>query len=354
MQIKTIDKKEVWEDFLVNVEEKSFLQSWNWGVFQKKMGRKIWRFGIFDKKLIATAFVQKIKAKRGTFLLLPHGPSLIKIFPPATQNTAVNNGLKIKHELLKVLLAQLKLLAKREKASFIRVSPIWKRTKQNIEIFRKTGFRPAPIHIHPEASWVLDITPSETELLKNMRKSTRYEIRKSLKDEKIEISLGSNKDLELFAKLHKKTARRHSFVPFSLNYFEKEFSCFNRDNEALLYVAKHEGKIAAMAFIIFWSKMAFYHHAVLDPEFHNKHLSCRILWEAIKQAKKRGISAFDFWGYAPPKSNHPWAGPTLFKTGFGGIKKEYVKTQDHIISPLYWLDYAIETIRKKKRGFANV
>ena len=47
---------------------------------------------------------------------------------------------------------------------------------------------------------------------------------------------------------------------------------------------------------------------------------------------------------------HPWAGLTLFKMGFGGYKKEFVKTQDFPLSKLYWLTYIFEKIRKSKRG----
>ena len=52
--------------------------------------------------------------------------------------------------------------------------------------------------------------------------------------------------------------------------------------------------------------------------------------EAIKEAKKRGCKVYDFWGFTDPEKfpKHPWAGPTLFKMGFGGHKEEYVKTQD--------------------------
>ena len=75
MEIKEIKNKEVWENFLLGCEEKTFLESWNWGEFQKKEGEKIWRFGVFgNEELIALALAVKIKAKRGTFLFVPHGP----------------------------------------------------------------------------------------------------------------------------------------------------------------------------------------------------------------------------------------------------------------------------------------
>ncbi len=339
MKIREIKKRKVWEDFLEKIEDKTFLQSWSWGEFQKKRGNSIWRLGIYeDEELVVSALVERVKAKRGTFLLLPHAPNCLP-------------GYQQRERCLRVLLKELKEIAESEHASFIRFSPIWENTKAAQKVFEKVGCRKAPIHIHPEASWVLDITVPEEELLMNMRKSTRYNIRKSLKEEKIKIYQGGSKEIVLFSRLHQKTAQRHDFIPFSENYLREELNTFAANNEMILYVAQHQGEIGAMAFVVFWSGIGFYHHAVLKPEMRDYPLSYRILWEAIKEAKKRGFYRFDFWGYAPPESDHPWAGPTLFKMGFGGHKKEYVETQDFVLSPLYWLDYAVEAIRSKRRGF---
>jgi lipid II:glycine glycyltransferase (peptidoglycan interpeptide bridge formation enzyme) len=74
-------------------------------------------------------------------------------------------------------------------------------------------------------------------------------------------------------------------------------------------------------------------------------------WEAIKEAKKRGCVLYDFWGYVDPKKepNHPWAGPTLFKMGFGGNAHEYVKTQDLPLSWKYLPTAFFEKVRKIRR-----
>jgi lipid II:glycine glycyltransferase (peptidoglycan interpeptide bridge formation enzyme) len=76
-------------------------------------------------------------------------------------------------------------------------------------------------------------------------------------------------------------------------------------------------------------------------------------WEAIKEAKSRGCKIYDFWGYTDPKKypKHPWAGPTLFKMGFGGYNKEYMKAQDLPLCKRYRLIYFFEKLRKIKRGF---
>ena len=78
MEIREIENKEIWESFLSQCKDKTFLQSWNWGEFQQKIGNQIWRLGIFDdNSLIGVALISKIKAKRGAFLLIQHGPVVL-------------------------------------------------------------------------------------------------------------------------------------------------------------------------------------------------------------------------------------------------------------------------------------
>ena len=390
-KIQEITEKKIWEDFLKDVEEKTFLQSWAWGEFQKKTAGKIWRLGIYQQatpkesdetsdptgqagdgrkmlppkqnkfatgqavagcQLVGAALVVLVKAKRGSFLLVPHGPLLCSRNP----KFQIPNPKQIsnpKSQILKTLLNKLKEIAGEEKVSFIRVNSTWERTEENIQIFKDLGFRNAPIHIHPEATWQLDIAPPEDELLKNMRKTTRYLIKKARRDKDIEITQSQNiEDIENFSELHRKVSLRQNFVPFSLEYLKNEFSAFKGDNQISLFIGKYKGKIIASSFFIFYSGKGFYHHAALLKEYSKIPIACLILWEAIREAKKRGFSFFDFWGYVSPKENpsHPWAGPTLFKMGFGGEKREYVKTQDFLISKKYWLTFAFEEIRKKKRS----
>ncbi|MCK4520375.1 peptidoglycan bridge formation glycyltransferase FemA/FemB family protein [Candidatus Parcubacteria bacterium] len=356
LKVKEIIQKEIWEDFLLGCDEKTFLDSWNWGEFQKKMGQKIWRFGIYlsaealakedeVSNLLTVALVIKIQAKRGSFLLVPHGP-VIKI----------NKGrasVITEARPLKALLDKLKEIAKQEKCSFIRISPVFQKNQENIKVFKDLGFRQAPIHMHPEASWKLDISESEQELLMNMRKTTRYLIKQAQKNKDLEIIQSSNiKDIEIFNKLYQKVVKSQHFIPFSLDYLKQEFLSFQQDNQISLFFVKYNKEIIASAFVLFWSKIGFYHHAALSPKYHKIPAAYLLQWEAIKEAKKRGCVLYDFWGYVNPKDQprHPWAGPTLFKMGFGGKAYEYVKTQDLVLSPKYWLTYIIEKIRKTKRG----
>ncbi|PIR02135.1 MAG: hypothetical protein CO031_02650 [Candidatus Nealsonbacteria bacterium CG_4_9_14_0_2_um_filter_37_38] len=353
MKIQEITDKNVWEDFLGGCKDKTFLQSWNWGEFNKMMENKIWRWGICEsEKLIGVALVVKTVAKRGTFLLVPHGPVVkLQATSPVRQN--LSNGASDKRQVIEVILAKLKKIAEEENASFIRISPIWERSKENNQIFKGLGFKLAPIHAHPEASWKLNITSSEDNLLMQMRKTTRYLIRQAKKNEDIEIFQSQNsEDVEKFDKLYQEVVNRHHFIPFSLGYLKNEFLAFQPDNQISLFFGKYRKEIVASAFVLFWSNIGFYHHAALSPKCHKIPIAYLLQWEAIKEAKRRNCHLYDFWGYVSPKdeSHHPWAGPTLFKMGFGGEVYEYVKTQDFPLSKKYWLTYIFEKLRKAKRG----
>jgi peptidoglycan pentaglycine glycine transferase (the first glycine) len=349
MELKEITNKQEWESFLSEQTEKTFLQSWNWGEFNSKMGGKIWRFGIYNQeKLISVAFVYKISARRGTFLFIPHGP-------------VVAEGLsgQDKKEILELILVQLSDIAGKEKASFIRVAPIFARNEENENVFLDLGFRQAPIHMHPEVTWELDITLPEEELLMNMRKTTRYLIRQAEKNPDVEIIISDKiEDLKLFWPVYLETAKRHNFVVFSEKYLEAEFDSFIGDKQISIFLGKYKGQVVSAAIFVFWQDMCFYHQSGSLSQFNKIPVSYLLQWQAIKEAKNKGCRTYNFWGIAPDiktesdaqKSKHPWAGLSLFKMGFGGYVKNYVKTQDLIISNKYWINYIIETFRKRKRN----
>jgi len=326
MLIEHIQKKETWENFLKEFPEKSFLHSWQWGEFQKSLGEKIWRVRINS----GLALIIKVSAKRGTFLLCPYGPLL-----------------KDKGDL-KYLLDYLKKLAKKEKASFIRICPIW---KQGEDVFNNLGFRRAPIHIHPENNWVLGLNKTEEELLMGMRKNTRNLIRRAGRNADLTIEERTDlKAVEIFNDIYQKTYKRQGFVPFSFEYLKKEFLAF-KDN-IIVFLGKYKNDYVAGAMIIFYQDRAYYHQGASLRKYSKVPVSHFLQWQAIKQAKQRNCSYYSFWGIAPPdKKNHPWKGITLFKKGFGGELEEYIPTQDYVISFRYWFDYLIEKLRSRRRGF---
>lgn len=327
---------------MAECSEKTFLNSWNWGEFQAGQGGKVWRLGVeSNSQLRALALAVKIKARRGTFLLIQHGP-------------CVKDGSSAdRFAILEELLGELVKIGKKEGVFFVRMNPLWVRNSENGSGFKKLGFVEAPMHANAyEATWKLDIAPSEEDLMRGMRKTTRYLIKQAQKNPGLSIEKSENlNDAAVYGKLNEEVAARQKFTPFSSAFIEREFATFLKDNEVLWLFGKYRDEIAAGALVIFWQGAGYYHQAASLSKYAKLSIPYLLQWEAICEAKKRGCLSYDFWGYTDPQKypNHPWAGPTLFKMGFGGKASEYALTQDYPLSPLYWPVHYFEKIRKAKR-----
>ena len=62
---------------------------------------------------------------------------------------------------------------------------------------------------------------------------------------------------------------------------------------------------------------------------------------------------YNFWGVEPKdaSASHPFSGIGHFKRGFGGFQEDLLHCQDLPITKKYWVNWIVETIRKRKRGF---
>ncbi|MEA2097937.1 MAG: peptidoglycan bridge formation glycyltransferase FemA/FemB family protein [Patescibacteria group bacterium] len=341
MQIKEINNKLQWENFVQENKKVTFLHSWNWGEFNKNTGEKIWRLGVFDnEKLLAITLVIKVNARRGSFLFVPQGPIITSNIQYPISN------------ILNELFVFLKNIGKEENVGFIRISPILENTSENLEIFKKAGFKNAPIHMmHPELTWILDITKSEDEILKGMRKTHRNLTRRATKEGVEIIQSANEKYLKEFYDIHLETVKRHKFIPFSYDYIKNEIDAFRNDNQISIFSAKYKGEIISSAIIVFYGEQAFYHHGSSSSKYYKIPSSYLNLWEAIKDAKRRGKKRFNFYGIVENKPKHPWTGLTKFKKGFGGYQEELLHCQDLPIDRKYAITWAIETGRKIKRGY---
>lgn len=303
-----------------NESQNSFLQTDAWEEFNEAIGYTTWRLPA-GRQVLAI----KVTARRGAFLLVPH----VNFFSPELSEKLVQ-------------------LAQSEHCAWIRVCPLMADTPEHRTIFTKLGFRDAPTQPHPKLSWILDIRQSEDELLKAMRKTTRYSIRKA--ENEVEVVMSDRpEDVETFWDLHLATVQRHHFTPFSKEYIKKEFEVFAKYDATRWFFGKVKNDITSSAMIIYANGSAFYHHGASKAEHPTA--SYLVQWRAIQEAKRRGCYSYNFWGIAPDdQPNHPWAGVTKFKKGFGGHEEAYVAAQDLVLAPRYWVSYLLETFRRKKRN----
>lgn len=223
---KDITNKSEWEGFVMKNYPKSFLHSWSWGEVQKGIGNNIRRLGYYnDSRLSGVSLFIEQHAKRGKHLIVPGGPII----------NWQDDGLVFEW------IESLKKLSKEMGCWFVRVRPELVQTDENQKIFQDLGFVSAPMHLHSENTWVLDIKKSEEELLMGMRKNTRYMVRKAVEsDLKVELFTDTT-SVGILYELQKDTVLRHKFVGFTKKLFEKQIEEFGKNDQVGLYLVKKGG-----------------------------------------------------------------------------------------------------------------
>lgn len=339
MRIERIQDKHIWESFLKKQSFTLFVQSWQFGECYRLLGEDFWVYGIYEgDELIGGSLIVSTHAKRGKFLYLPYGPVLSYHRP----------------EVFRQFIAHIRSFAKEKGFDFIRVSPFIDETIEHGSLFSDQGFRAAPMHILAETTWLLRIESDAELLLKAMNKNHRNLIHRC---ERLGVKVEMRTDmeaLELFNSLLDVTAKRHGFFRFPRSYVAAEFKAFFANNQAAIFLAYlPDGRLDAGAIVFYYGSMAAYHHGAslnLDKKLPSSYL---VQWRAVEEAKKRGMVWYNFWGIAPDTApeSHPFKGITHFKKGFGGYQKDLLHCHDLPLTPWYWVNWAIESFRRYKRGF---
>lgn len=331
---QNIDDQAVWDSFLTTHEEANFLHSWQWGLFHQRLGHSVIRRGFYDGNRLCGVMLMIVEpARRGRHLVVPGGPILE--WPQFT------------HQWVD----ELKVVAREQHCVFVRVRPQLLDTGDSRQLFKSLGFHKAPMHLHAELTSQLDLRKSEEELRKTMRKGTRYELNRATKLGIAVTATTGEEYLEEFYDLQIETARRQHFVPFSKRFLTEQFKTFAASNQVVMYRATYEGKLLAMAFIIFYGKEAAYHYGASTELARQLPGAYAIQREAIAEARHRGCWRYNFWGVTGHgQTGHRFYGVSVFKRGFGGDDVAYLPAQDLVIDQIrYPLTYAFETARRKLR-----
>jgi lipid II:glycine glycyltransferase (peptidoglycan interpeptide bridge formation enzyme) len=134
---------------------------------------------------------------------------------------------------------------------------------------------------------------------------------------------------------------RTGFRPQSDSYLRKMMMVLEPLGVAKLFVAEHEGKVAAAAIAFDYDGTRAYAHAASHPEARKLRATAPLVWHMMMDAKKAGMGRFDLWGVAPVDAGpkHPWAGFSAFKRGFGGEEVTYSGTWELPLKPLKYKAY---------------
>ncbi|MDD5071348.1 MAG: peptidoglycan bridge formation glycyltransferase FemA/FemB family protein [Patescibacteria group bacterium] len=348
MEIIEIKDKDKLDGFAAGQKHSQFLQSFLWGEFQKKVAGEVFRLGVGEDQDLAAAatIVKKFLPMGKSYFYCPRGPVIEKFripnsefrtnsnnqIPPASPSEAGRANSK---QVVELLFYEIRELARKEGAMFLRFEPEVECKLENWEI-EKT------LDVQPSRTLTLDLMKAENELLEDMRPKTRYNIRLAEK-KKIKVEESGIESFDKFWELMGQTSDRDNFRLHGIDYY-KEMLKFGRDFIKIFF-ARHKGEPISTGIFSFFGNTATYMHGASSNASRNLMAPYALQWEVIKLAKKMGYKYYDFFGIDEKK----WPGVTRFKKGFGGQEMNYPGTFDLIFDSGWYSVYKM--VRKVRRTF---
>lgn len=343
-----------WDDYVQKWDDASFLQSWSWGTFQKRKGSTPLYVFLKDGEVVhGASLIVVVHSKRGTYFECIGGPLLA-------------NG---SQEMFTPWFKAVSELGREYGAMFIRVRLPVAYNTQDLGMLRTLGFKPTTLYYQAELTRMIDISQPEEAISSQMKKKTRYEIRRTER-EGVEIEkftqdshvFGSKElddALNAFLQLYHQMVERQHYVGYSDLYLRTQFEIFFQSGQASLYLAKYQGKYVAASIFFHYAKTTVYHHSASLP--HSKLTApSLILWHAIKDAQTKGHTLFDLFGIAPPLSRYDSRiGLSKFKAGFGGYEFQWMRTHDYVYRPMLyrfnqWIEKMPSNIRTSGRNVLSL
>jgi len=217
-------------------------------------------------------------------------------------------------------------IAKKHNAVFVKLEPEIETTdsssKKILGLLQDNGFRKDGWALNSTKTFNIDLTKNEAELLKNMEKDTRYNVRLAIRKG---VIVRETNDLEQFKTLYFDTAKRKKFWP-AKKELEALWKVFSRNGSAAILTAFSNNQPVASTLLLYGNKSALYYHAASLEKYREVMAPYLLLWESMKFAKSKGSTVFDLEGIKDPRyrATKRWGGFTLFKKGFGGRDVEYL------------------------------
>jgi lipid II:glycine glycyltransferase (peptidoglycan interpeptide bridge formation enzyme) len=347
-----------WNELIASLSLPHLLQTWEWSQVKAKYGWQAIPFVWFSQGSVASrqpeaaAMILKRSipvggfAKKMSVLYIPKGPNLDW------------NNLLIRTRVLDDLQA----FAKRQGAIFVKLDP---------DVPLGTGVPGSEGAVEDndgqaaksellERRWIfsqdqiqfrntvlVDLTPSEEEMLARMKQKTRYNIRLARK-KGVTVRPGTADDSPLLYRMYAETSLRDGFLIRGEDYYQTVWRIFSSGQPSCVslqpfsepLIAEVDGQPVAAVSVFYFAGQAVYLFGMSRDEHREKMPNYLLQWEAMRRAKTLGCRTYNLWG-APnefTESDRLW-GVFRFKEGLGGYVLRTIGAWDFTPSPLLYRMY---------------
>ncbi len=341
----SVRNDEHWNQMLAGFAGTHLLQSWQWGEFKARYGWRAQRAAWYGegREVLAAAQILGRDVRlpgipaHSTLLYCPRGPLL--------DWSDADLHRRILRDLAAIAVQQRAFLLKLDPEVVLGYGPAESSTDSSTlpgetvaSSLRDEGWRPSRDQIQFRNTLMLDLQPSEDDLLAGMKQKTRYNVRLATR-RGVKARRGDLKDLDLLYKMYAETSIRDDFSIRKRDYYLDLWSSFLEAGMAQPFVAEVNGEPVAGLVVFKFGATAWYLHGMSRAVHREKMPNHLLQWEAIRWAKQAGCTRYDFWG-APDELNRGdrmW-GVYRFKEGFGATFVRTVGAWDYPVRPaLYWL-----------------
>ena len=331
----------IWNSVISKLPNPHFLQTYEWGQVKAKYGWSplysvwdadgTWKVESNASQLstfhspVAAALILKRQILRSGFaarlsiLYSPKGPLL------DWTNEVLRNR----------VLSDLQFFAKKQGAIFLKMDPdivlgtgtpgsgddvLDNGGQAVMSELKRRGWGYASDQIQFKNTILIDLNPSEEEILGRMKQKTRYNIR--LAERKgVSVRVGTKDDLPSLYKMYAETSVRDGFVIRDEGYYQTVWNLFMNSSDPTCepLIAQINGEAVASIFVFYFARRAYYVYGMSRDAHREKMPTYLLQWEAMRRAKAKGCSVYDLWG-APDvfnESDSLW-GVYRFKDGLGG------------------------------------
>lgn len=315
--VDNIDPK-VWDSHVSHP-----LQSYAWGEFRKAMGVTVIR-------IIGKQNDTIISCVQLTFHRIPKTHWTIGYFPkgPPPDNHMIHYLHKVGQKL---------------HALCIQLEPLDLYTQESLDTYAMLHLYPASRPLFTPHTFVIDLTPTEEQLLQSFHSKTRYNIKVAQKHDVKITEDNSNDAFASYLSLTDETTNRQQFYAHSHMYHETMWRTMRKNNIAHLFTATYKNNVLAAWIVFVWKDTLYYPYGSSSRESREVMAPTLLLWELIRYGKSIGCTLFDLWGALGenPDPKDPWFGFHRFKLGFAPSLVHYIGSFDLVLNPILYKLYTL-------------
>ncbi|HEV2237542.1 MAG TPA: peptidoglycan bridge formation glycyltransferase FemA/FemB family protein [Ktedonobacterales bacterium] len=326
MQVRVITDREQWNRYVESAATGYITQTYEWGELGNHLGDQIVRLGALDGDELCGAMVVMIApmAPLGRrYLYVPRGPVVDDPDSPA----------------LAALVAEARRLARRTGAFMLKVEPnVPDGDPRWLAALARLGFRRNAFATHPRRSWVVDVRPSEEQLLKGMKMTWRQNIRAAPRKGVVVREAAGGADLATWYGLYQETATRDGFAIHPQAYYADVLNLYRQRGAAVHYLAEYEGTAIAGLIVARCGPVATSMFSASSNTHRERRPNHLLQWTGMRWAKAQGCALYDFRAIAEVLApTEPDYSLYTYKEGFGGYSVLTLQGHDLPYNlPLYW------------------